>query len=304
MARPLPVAMAQLGPLPIGASIATFADQVQAILQRFPETTLVVFPELHLFGAPDGPQQEQELRESSQPLDGPLVHDLLQLAGDLGVWLIPGSVCERGPEEELFNTALVLTPQGSLAASYRKVFVWRPYEPYDPGDRFVVFDMPGFGRLGLSICYDAWFPEVCRHLAWMGAEVVVNVAKTTTPDRDQEVILTRANAIANQVFVISVNCAGPVGTGRSLLVDPEGRERVHSDDADATILSDAIDLAAAELVRARGTLGLNRLWQPFRDGDSPLALPLYDGRIDPKTWEPWPRGQTQTPTFNPMEEER
>lgn len=304
MSRPLPVAMAQLMPLSVDAPIEEFAAQVESILNRFPDTKLLAFPELHLFGTPDGPGQEKQLKEASEPLDGPRVRALSRVASDFGVWLIPGSLCERGPNDELFNTAIVLTPQGELAATYRKVFVWRPFEPYDPGDRFVVFDMPGFGRLGLSICYDAWFPEVARHLAWMGAEAVINVAKTTTADRAQEVVLTRANAIANQMFVISVNCAGPVGTGRSLLVDPEGGERVQAAGASETVLSDVIDLDAVGVVRTHGTVGLNRVWQPFREGDPPLVLPLYAGRIDPVTWGPASREQSTAATPTPSEEPR
>jgi predicted amidohydrolase len=107
-----------------------------------------------------------------------------------------------------------------LAASYRKVFPWRPYERW--GGSFVVADMAGFGRVGLSICYDSWFPEVARHLAWMGAEVILNPTLTPTADRAQELVLARAQAITNQVYVVGVNAAAPTARGRSLLVDPKG----------------------------------------------------------------------------------
>ena len=69
--------------------------------------------------------------------------------------------------------------------------------------------MPGTGRAGLSICYDAWFPESTRSVAWLGAEFVVNVVKTIGADRKQERVLAQANAIVNQVFMLSVNCRGP-----------------------------------------------------------------------------------------------
>jgi predicted amidohydrolase len=52
--------------------------------------------------------------------------------GDLSIWLVPGSICERGEDGQIFNTAVWLTPEGKLAASYRKIFPWRPYEPYRP----------------------------------------------------------------------------------------------------------------------------------------------------------------------------
>ncbi|UKY48148.1 carbon-nitrogen hydrolase family protein [Streptomyces inhibens] len=108
---------------------------------------------------------------------------LARLAGDLGIWLVPGSVCERELGGELFNTALAFSPEGWPAASYRKIFPWRPHEPYVPGDRFVVLDLPGDGRVGFTTCYDAWLPEVARHLAWRGAEVIRSWSSPAPPPR-------------------------------------------------------------------------------------------------------------------------
>ncbi|MET8869889.1 carbon-nitrogen hydrolase family protein [Nonomuraea sp. NPDC004580] len=286
MPRPLPVALAQSEPLPAGAPVSRFAEHVEDVLAGFPGTRMVIFPELHLFGSRVRPaDRDAELAATAQPLDGPLVRQLAELAGDLGVWLLPGTICERGDGGALHNTALVLSPEGELTASYRKVFPWRPYEPYLPGDRFVVCDLPGTGRIGLSVCYDAWFPEVARHLAWMGAEVIVNPVMTTTADRAQELVLARANAIVNQVYVVSVNTAAPTGTGRSLVVDPEGRVRAEAGEA-ATVLTDVLDLDDVARVRRHGTAGLNRVWSQFTDADRPIDLPLYQGRIDPGRWRP------------------
>ncbi len=63
-----------------------------------------------------------------------------------------------------------MSPDGEIAATYRKVFPWQPYEQTTPpGDEFVVFDVPGVGRIGLAICYDGSFPpESARQLAWLG----------------------------------------------------------------------------------------------------------------------------------------
>ncbi|MET8022631.1 carbon-nitrogen hydrolase family protein [Streptomyces avermitilis] len=287
MSRPLPLALAQLPPRPAHAPLSGFATEAESILARFPQTRMAVFPELHLCGVDAlGAEAHEQLREIAEPLDGPRIKELAELAGDLGVWLLPGSVCERGPAGELFNTALAFSPRGRLAAWYRKVFPWRPSEPYDPGDRFVVFDVPEAGRIGFAICYDAWFPEVARHLAWRGAEVIVNPVMTTTSDRAQEVVLARANAIVNQVHVVSVNTAGPLGSGHSLVVDPEGRIRAEAPGDGTTILTDVIDLDDVTRVRTHGTAGVNRMWDQFTDADAPIELPLYGGRIDPRTWRP------------------
>lgn len=76
---------------------------------------------------------------------------------------MPGTVAERGADRRIYNTALAITPDGDLAAAYRKIFPWRPFEPFTPGGRFVVFDLPGVGRIGMAVCYDLWFPEVARN---------------------------------------------------------------------------------------------------------------------------------------------
>lgn len=288
MPRSVRIAAVQAPPLPIGAPLAAFADDLRRVLDAEDAIDCVIYPELHLFGSEEEHQDRRIslLNEAAVPLDGELVRDLGRVAEAAGVWLVPGSVCERGPGGELFNTALVFSPEGELAASYRKIFPWRPFEPYTPGDRFVVFDMTGFGRVGLSICYDAWFPEVTRHLAWMGAEVVFNVVKTTTPDRAQEVLLAQANSIVNQTFTVSVNCAGPIGEGRSLLVDPEGVVLEESPGAEPAVLVHTLDLDEVTRVRDTGTAGTNRMWSQFLPDDRVLELPLYEGRIHPERWMP------------------
>lgn len=287
MSRLLPLALAQVSPQAATAPVAEFAGDVERLLTRHPGTRLVVYPELHLCGVEGtGPERNARLREAAEPLDGPRCRRLGELAGDLGIWLVPGSVCESGENGELFNTALCFSPAGELHAFYRKVFPWRPYEPYDPGSRFVVADLPEAGRLGFSICYDSWFPEVSRHLAWMGAEVIINPVQTTTSDREQEIVLARAHAIANQVFVASVNAARPVGVGGSLVVDPEGRVRRQATGSEAEVLTDVLDLGEVARVRESGTAGLNRMWSQFTDHDAPVELPLYRGRIEPATWHP------------------
>ncbi|UKA76459.1 carbon-nitrogen hydrolase family protein [Arthrobacter sp. FW306-07-I] len=287
MQRILPLIAAQSRPRLIGEPVSAFADEVKAALEAQQHSKLVVFPELHLFGDQNPDLQRTEmLQASAEPLDGPRVKELQQLAKDLNIWLVPGSVCERGPQGQLFNTQLVLSPEGELAGYYRKIFPWRPFEPYDPGDRFTTVDLPGIGRVGLNICYDAWYPEVSRQLAWMGAEVILNVVKTTTPDRKQELVLAKANAIVNQVFMVSVNCAGPTGQGRSIIVDPEGNTLAEAPDDQPQLLTAELDLAAVDQVRTHGTENLNRPWSQFREGEPAVELSVYQGRINPATWTP------------------
>ena len=297
------IASAQAAPLKAellktNTPLEEFRQEIATIVEANPGTQMVVFPELHLVSVDHLPRDEQRqatedcaialgISPAGVPtghIADPLVEQLGALAREFGVWLIPGSLCERGSGGELYNTALVYSPAGELVTTYRKIFPWRPFEPHIPGSDFVVFDVPGAGRFGITICYDSWFPEVTRHLAWMGAEVVLNIVKTTSPDRFQELVLARANSIVNQTFTLSINCAGPIGMGRSILVDPEGGVLYESADADPTLLVVDLDISHVARVRTQGTAGTNRMWEQFREGDATLELPLYAGRIDPATW--------------------
>ena len=162
---------------------------------------------------------------------------------------MPGSVYERG-EAGVHNTALAISPEGELVATYRKAFPWQPHERTEPGDRFVVFEIPDVARVGLAICYDGFFPEVFRQLAWLGAEIVIQPTLTTTSDRAAELITARANAIVNQLYVVNVNAAAPAALGRSLVIDPEGLVRVEAG-ATEELITDVLDLEAVERVRSR-----------------------------------------------------
>ncbi|MEU8353381.1 carbon-nitrogen hydrolase family protein [Streptomyces sp. NPDC048845] len=288
MASPLPLALVQ-APAHPSADLDSFAASLEQLARRRPAVRLYVYPELHLAEPHPGPGAPgTPCEELAEPLDGARDRRLAALAGDLGIWLVPGTVYERGADGRVYNTAPVYSPAGRRVTSYRKICPWRPYETTAPGTEFVVFDMDDHGRIGLSICYDAWFPEIARNLAWLGADLIVNPVQTPTSDREQEVVLARANAIANQVFVASVNAAGPTGVGRSLLVDPEGRVRTQAPGAEDCVLTDVIDLGDSARVRRYGTAGLSRPWEQFRPGDAPLELPLYSGRIDPRTWSTGP----------------
>ncbi|GHF83391.1 putative amidohydrolase [Amycolatopsis bartoniae] len=278
MGRPLTLALAQVS---AGRDLAGFAAHASATVHRFPGTRLLAYPELHLTAESDV--------DSAEPLtDGPRHRYFAELAGDLGLWLCPGSVAELGDDGHVYDTAVVYSPEGELAASYRKVFPWRPHEPFRPGREFVVFPIPGVGRVGLSVCYDAWFPETTRHLAWLGAELVLNVVRTDTADRAQEVVLARANAIVNQVFVASVNAAGPTGVGHSVLTGPEGQVLAELPGGTEEVLTAVIDLDVVTAVRRHGSFGVTKPWEQLREDDEPIPLPLYGGALTASRWRASP----------------
>ncbi|BES73370.1 hypothetical protein RE428_43880 [Marinobacter nanhaiticus D15-8W] len=289
MSRFLPLLLVQAPARQPGdaAALDGFEHEIATYLSDFgpdfSQARMVVYPELHLCSAEGTPEERTaQLEAAAEPMSGPRIQRLGYIARKLGIWLLPGTVCERGEDGHLYNTAPVFSPEGELVAAYRKCFPWRPFEPYRPGSEFVVFDVPGVARVGLAVCYDIWFPEVSRQLAWMGAEVIINQAATTTCDRTQEQVLVRATSIFNQVYVVSANMAEPAGMGQSLIVDPEGHVRTAMPGATAGILTDVLNLSEVERVRTFGTAGLNRMWSQFRADDPVLELPMYEGRLDPK----------------------
>ncbi|MBN8412706.1 carbon-nitrogen hydrolase family protein [Halomonas litopenaei] len=268
-------------------SLEEFATGLRQRMHSPSAAELVVYPELHLCSlGMESMSQEAYYAAYAEPLDGPRGRQLAELAREFGIWLIPGTVLERADDGRVYNTAVVYDPHGELVARYRKIFTWRPFEPMCVGREFVVFDIPGKGRVGLSICYDAWYPELSRHLAWMGAELIVNLVQTPTTGRIPEVPINVANAIVNQVWVASVNGAAPTAFGKSLLIDPEGNIRIESGGMEACTLLGIVDFNQVSAARRLGTNGDSWPWNHFQEGDTPLSLPLYNGHIDPASWRP------------------
>jgi predicted amidohydrolase len=281
------VALIQSAPLTGPDVIGALAADVGHLLQDETGVQMVVYPEIHLCGDADHAEDANDwLAHAAEPLDGPRVHALAAVAAEHRVWLVPGSVPELGADGRVYNTAVVLDPTGRLVSSYRKVFPWRPYEQWAVGTTFVTFDVPTVGRFGLSICYDSWFPESTRQLAWLGAEVVLNIVKTVGADRAQELVLARANAIVNQVYFLSLNAAGPVGAGHSIHVDPNGDVLTHVDHVGPALRVLDLDLDRVTQVRTQGTVGLNRPWAQLRSDDPPIPLPAYGGAMTPGHWDP------------------
>ncbi|HEV7585341.1 MAG TPA: carbon-nitrogen hydrolase family protein [Solirubrobacteraceae bacterium] len=280
--RLLSIAALQISPVvhDMEATLRDFEQRVGTLAETFNGLQLVVVPELHL-AAVGGMYDEQPGSASSSAVEipGPLTERLGSLARETGLWLVPGSLYERaGSEGGVHNTAVAISPEGEVVAAYRKCFPWQPYEESIPGTRLVTFEVPEVGRIGLAICHDGAFPEVFRQLAWMGAEVILQPTLTTTIDRDAELALARANAIANQVYVVNVNAPAPTALGRSVVIDPEGLVRTESGAGEETI-TDVLDLDAVTRVRTHGSFGLNRLLDQLDELGPKLELPMYGGYV-------------------------
>ena len=238
--------------------------EVGVAMTRFPWLRMIVLPELASFGPALG---------RAEPLPGPTEQRWQALARKHAIWLVPGSLYEK-EGERIYNTASAIDPDGTVVARYRKLYPFLPYETgVSPGSEVAVFDVAEVGRFGLSICYDQWFPEVARALAWKGAEVILHPTLTGTIDRDQELVLAQANAIANQCYFIDINHAGALGNGRSILVGPEG-DVLHRAGERNEIIPIRLDLERVRRVRERGIKGLGQMLKSFRD--TAVRWPCYN----------------------------
>jgi formamidase len=279
--RLLSLAALQMSPIigDVTGTISEFEQRVRTLAETFNDLQLVVAPELHLT-AVGGLFDERPgaASRSAVEIPGPLTERLGHLAQDTGLWLVPGSLYERAETGGVHNTAIAISPEGDLVAAYRKCFPWQPYEESIPGTRLVTFDIPNVGRVGLAICHDGAFPEVFRQLVWMGADLILQPTLTTTSDRDAELVLARANAIANQVFVVNVNAPSPVALGRTVVIDPEGLVRVQAGSGEEAV-TDVLDLDAVTRVRTHGSFGLNRLLDQLDRLGPTVELPMYGGYV-------------------------
>jgi formamidase len=266
MSRILTIVAAQVRPVAFdpAATLEKFEEEVRMLRRALPDADLYIFPELYLTGEHPFTHGPSGYDENPQSIPGPLTRAVGRIAKHAGRWIVAGSIVERHGDS-LYNTAIVFAPSGRLICRYRKVFTWRPFERYAVGtEEPPVFSIPHVGKIGLMICYDGWFPEMARSLALRGAEVIAHPTLTTTPDRDEELVLARANAITNQCYVINPNAVVTIGGGRSIGVDPEGRV-LFEGGAGEEFLPEVLDLDRVRTVRERGTRGLNRVLKHVRD---------------------------------------
>jgi predicted amidohydrolase len=265
-------------------AMAQIEAEVARAVRRFPWVRMVVLPEL----AAHGPALSH-----AEPLPGPTEQRFQALARSHGIWLVDGSIYER-EGERIYNTASVCAPDGRVVARHRKLYPFLPYEVgVSAGTSVTVFDVPDVGRFGLSICYDGWFPEVARDMAWHGAEVMLLPSMTGTIDRAQELVLARAQAITNQCIVVNINIAGALGHGCSIVVGAEGQV-LHQAGSAAELIPLDLDLQQVRRTRANGLLGLGQVLKSFRDGSA-----VFDCYSNPSTRPPSPHLQALGPIGMP-----
>ncbi len=261
---PIAIAGMQLNLSAVHDNVAYMRSRLDLLMHIYPWVEMVVFSELAAFGP--SPRRAQRL-------PGPVEEEFREMARRHGIWLLPGSVFEKVEDEKIYNTAMVIDPYGEIVGRYRKMFPFRPYEEgIEAGDQFLVFDVPGIARFGVSICYDMWFPETSRTLAAMGAEVILHPSLTGTIDRNVELAIAQASAAQQQVFFFDINGSGDGGNGRSIVVGPYGDILYQAGHSEEMIPLE-IDIDRVRRSREVGLRGLGQPLKSFRDRK--VRFPVY-----------------------------
>ncbi|GAB4241249.1 MAG: carbon-nitrogen hydrolase [Candidatus Methylacidiphilales bacterium] len=227
----------------------------------------------------------------AEPIPGPSTEALSTVARECGV-VIVASLFERRAPGLYHNTAAVLDADGSLLGLYRKMHI--PDDPafyekfyFTPGDLGFKTFTTRFGKLGVLVCWDQWYPEAARLTALSGAQILfyptaIGWANEETDPAIRQAqysawqTIQRAHAIANGVFVASVNRVGPEGEltfwGGSFVSDPFG-EIMHlaAHDQEETFL---VDCELNEVDRTR------RHWPFLRDRRIDAYGPITSRYLD------------------------
>ena len=183
---------------------------------------LIVFPELITSGYELGVR----FTELAQRVPGPTINLIAQRANEYGVYIAFGMVTKEKVESVLYNSAILVGPDGELLDVYNKIHL-RGEERMAFREGFKLPIIPTeVGNIGLMIGYDLAFPEVARSLALDGADIVCVCANWEAANIDEWKTYVRARAYENSIFVAAANRIGEDVTltfgGESMIVGPRG----------------------------------------------------------------------------------
>ena len=206
----------------------------------------------------------------AEPVPGPSTEVLSKLAAELGVVII-ASLFERRAEGLYHNTAAIIDADGRYLGKYRKMHI--PDDPqyyekfyFTPGDLgFLAWDTK-FGRIGVLVCWDQWYPEAARLTALAGAQILfyptaigwlpAEKAEHGAQQQTAWEAIQRSHAIANGVYVCAVNRVGHEGPagggiefwGGSFVADPGGRIVAKAGQGEEVLVA-ACDLGKVDATR-------------------------------------------------------
>jgi predicted amidohydrolase len=259
---PLAVAVAQFGP---GANRDANLAVMRNLATRAVDhgAGLVVFPEYSSYFTPKmGPNW----RVAAEPLDGPFVAGLGDLARETGAIVVAGLI-ELGTRDDRFrNTTVAVGPDGAVLSVSRKLHLYDAFGAIEstwvePGaiEPPQLFDAVGL-RVGIQTCYDLRFPEVTRRLVDAGAELVLVPSEWVAgPGKVRAwTTLVTARAIENTVYMAAADHTPPVGVGHSMIVDARGEVLASIDTATDTVIAPVSRAHIDEVRRINPALALRR----------------------------------------------
>lgn len=227
---------------------------------------LVVAPEaaMHDFGP-----QDLNLAQFAEPLDGPFVTGLAEVASRRSVTVVAGMFeSVDGDPSRAYNTVIAVGPTGELIGGYRKQHLfdalgWVESERLVAGDldRRLVFDVEDL-RVGVMTCYDIRFPELARVLADDGVTVLAVPAAWVAGSRKPEQFraIATARAIENVCYLAGAVQTPPSYTGQSCVIDPFGEVLAECGDSDGIAVADVSAQRVAECRQRMPSL-THRRWQ-------------------------------------------
>ena len=278
------------------------ADSAVNGYEPFFPVRLLVYPEFAI-SCPVYETAEELLEKLAEPMPNEQTDRLAQKARDLGVYIQCGSQLEfdqRWPDA-VFNTTMLIGPDGEYLSKYRKVNPWIPWEvsasPHDiPGYTDELFPVveTELGHLGAATCYDWLFPEVTRQLAANGAEVLIRISAYmdpwgATPPMDWWTVINRCRAIENLCYVVAANQGASLRNyppfswpGGSQLVDFDGRILAQADPGPGEkIVVAPIDIRAQREERSRRS-GHHMLSHLRTDAYPVYGAPGFPGSMTPE----------------------
>jgi predicted amidohydrolase len=208
------------------------------------------------------PYSNKYFREYAETAEGNTVRFLADLAAELGIYLIGGSIPELD-RDRVYNTSFSFNRKGELIGRHRKIHLFdidvkggirfRESETLTPGEDVTLLDTE-YCKIGVAICYDARFPELFRRMTLDGARLVVlpGAFNMTTGPAHWELTM-RARALDNQIYFAAASPArdteGPYQAyGHSCVANPWG-ELCAATDAGESIVYAKIDLDYLETIR-------------------------------------------------------
>ncbi|GAB5493278.1 MAG: nitrilase family protein [Phototrophicaceae bacterium] len=221
--REITIAIVQMKPI-LGEpeeNLVKMSEKISEIASK-QKVDLIVFPELITSG------NELGLRftEIAQRVPGPTVNLLAQRANDFGIYIAFGIASKEKVESVLYNTAILVGPDGELVEAYNKVHL-RGEErmAFREGYKIPVAETE-LGTIGLCLGYDLAYPEVARSMTLEGAEIICAMANWEASNIDEWKTYLRARAYENSVFIAGANRVGEDVTltfgGESMVVGPRG----------------------------------------------------------------------------------